>query len=1313
MRFLIKAYRFWLRIVLTSVLVLQIGLGLTFSQLIYASEPNNTYTKPGSSSTGSTPSQIEKIANDITAQGVSEPSTIEATKKLEDLAAEIEGASATVLPKEIANTFYLVGQTLNVTSQGGGAVKAFDLGRSNLELPTILVQDFDKDIKIEIDRAKQTLSFVKHVGEVEQARHEISGLDVLTYARDKEILQFIGSNGKIYAIDMAFARHRDILFKTPLPVFTVGVLPAEFMSQIESLKISFVTRGLKPPNLINENAVIPVGEASLVKRDSTTQSIVDLNLQAKWDASHLILYKDVGSSRELFGLYNRGVTLDYIQRGFAVLHLLAYAVSPEGQADSVMTEFGNAEAVQGASGIERTMDKLTREAFSAFKPEVVAQVTQRVGAINANKNAPRDKFLLNEWQKSFEEFHNQAITSSSSELEEAANKGNLNQHWQEFTKKRLHNEVQVKQTMFKRLVTGKGLKRLAAITAGYGAVIAAHLSGGSLVDGAGPVWAVHAANTIYDVLPDVLKDAEYRVTMFKGAHALASGVLLTYIVGVLAGKKMGWDFKKALATMGIRTAAFLQMSFIARLANLSRQKSFIMALRAGSNPFAKILPDSAEGQMAGLTEAIRPGVNNPFLSNDQLLERSEVSRRVLEARYKIKQRRKAMASVLANLVVAEKFGIDPATLIMAEKGDLDGVKIDQLNAEIHQLKQNPIVFAQWKKIAQEVYFATKTAVAFKEDISNISKEELADFYRIAKTTAEKMSKRSLFKEVTTKLRMAWHKVAEGNIYKSIGDFGYDQYQFLKNVEATDFVAKQTWEQFVFDVIPTILQIPLVGARADIIGAQTDPKIRNELAHSENNFAWTTDGHKSDMINQFLIYLISVPARMAQVYGDAAAVVKENIYNPIEEITHVSSSHSEGYLRGLWSWMKGAGNLSEAGYGHLFKKEILRRIKAVQLAFIMDFSCRVLIAGQAAAAALPAFAYSLIMAEWLYAWPWKPITRGNQIYQDRIDANNEKLIAAQTKISQGLRIGDEELWRDGFTALRSSYLENTKDKFLSKNLKALEAALLLSPEELLEREKIIKERVAPVIGSIIRLKIALEGADKSEASKSEIAQAENELRARYLNGELSIDENLDAQTLLEYSIAHPPIYNKPNSKISSTLNFAGSLITTYLGTIMFVDTLREHSWAVKFTDALLFSIPMYFSVYYIQRGIDNYVKTNEYIRLREQLPAQAFENAAANKPKFKTLEEYALWLKNNSQSLIIRNADVGTIVQVLTNGQDLNRFIKSALLRKINAQNGQSIANIKKCAVLLSGDSVNSTPNKMSLGEKTKTRLKGVFKPPTQ
>jgi hypothetical protein len=1137
----------------------------------------------------------------------------------------------------------------------------------------------------------------------------------------------IDSSGNIYAIDLAFARSRLVLFNTPIPVFTVGSIPDEIMPQIENLKASFVTRGLQPPTRVNANALIPVTEQQLFSRESSNSSNdssgLKINLEGQWKASPFIIYtEDRGvNDRELFGIYHREVTLEQFKLGFAILNLLAYAINPDGQSDDALNLLRDKKLAYTSNLIEKNLDVKTREAFMALTPQIVGQMTSRLSgisqSINNHKNSQSkiDEFLFKEWQSSAVQLHERAMQEGrSEEIRIAAQKGDLGNHWQELIQKPQPDKM--KAHFFKRLVNKKNLKLMAAITAGYAAVVGAHLYGGAVIDGTGPAWAVHIANQLYSIMPETLKNAEYRVTMFKGMHFLSTFLMFNILIGAATGKSFKWDdIKKTMATIGCRVSAKLQFNVLERFSRAMRQPTLFTALRSGVNPFAKVLPDSPAGQIANLSSPVRPGLNNPFLSPNKLKSKTELNNFVLEAKSKVNNRKKVMAALLADLVVAEQFGIDPVTLIMSEQTDITQLKFTESMNEVARLKTNEEFLKKWTALSHEVYFALNDVKDFKNDLSQIHQVQVLEFYKIAKAKAQEINRvqnsDSNLKKLLFNLKSKWHSVTEGGPFKAVGNFGYSQYQFLRHVEPTKFVSDQAWGQFWIDFLPTVVQIPLFGDRANI----SHP---HELAHSEQNFGWTTPGHFSDMGNQYAVYSVQVPGGLAQVYGDQAVQITEGRYSPIENITYESIIDSENFMQGIWGWMKGAGNLPKAGYGYLAIKSFVKRIKAIQSGFIMDFSTRVFIAGQAASAALPAFVFMRAMAYWMYGWFWDPAVRGNQLYEDSLADKNNEFNDIKTQISKGLRLEDDELLKEGNTALNELYQKN--EKIITELKKTLEPTIAYL--EIPEADRAHAELFfSNYLGAVVRLEEAIIKEDFSAQEKAVL-----NLRSIYEKSQLPDELKNDAQALLEYSIAHPPFKNGVNTKVTTAINYLAGAVTTYLGTNMFVDLLRSHDWGPKIAEGAVLSAALYYTVYKAQRGIDNLAKTFDYIKLRKTVPVAAFEMAAANHPKFNNMTDYAEWIKKDpTSSDLIRNMDATKLAEILK--QDMSVAAQEQFLKRMNERQKPDLSEIKSCALLLSkkealqaGDAYmflrkpteGSKATPMTRKEKIKNLWKGLRKPPT-
>lgn len=1256
----------------------------------------------------------EDISEQLTREGKNLPEAKSAEQELELLLSQIDSAGETDFPQKTPDAFNLARQKLTITTQRKGSApeqKSYDLSRLNVTLPAVATGDFDKDVLVVIDRQAKTLSLVKMKDGVEQARQTIPNLDVISYARSKESMQFITYDGLVHVIDMAFARSRYVLFKTPIPVFTVGKLPNSAIADIENMKIGFVTRGLKLPNRMNKDAFIPVIDQELF--DATGQA----NMRAQWNAGPAIVYKDNSpNDRELFRIYHRDVTNEQVKFGWAVLHSLAYAISPEGQSDATAILMRDQQVAQVSTAAETRLDTQSREALSAFTPEVTSQVQTRIRALSQGIG-PTDKFMYEEAAQAFSQFAAKAsqpaapapggiigkiksffnpngraeAAQEAADLANGVAAGDLGAQWQQLTDARVDESQKEQKNMFRRLVSNGGLRKIAYLTLGFGALDAAHQGAISVEQGNGPAWANHFAQSVYKVLP-VLSDSAYRVTMFKGILVLGSLPFIHQAIGLFMARNDGWDFRKHLAKGGARIAAQLQFSFIARLAQLARQKTFITALRTGVNPFKTIRASSLSGQMAGLNEDVRPGVLNPFNNRNTMQTQVEQRNAVLEAKVKVARRQRAMAALVADMMLAEKFGIDPATVARAVKGDLTEEQVLQTAAEVKRIRSNPVFLKAHQKMQREVYYALEGMHAFKNDVANIPIEQIMGFYSTGRRAVQKLTGNGRLNAALGDLKNSWKDFVRGKAFKAVGNFGYGEYQFLSTVEPTKFVGEQSWSQFSADFWFSILEIPLVTERADL----SRP---HELAHSEHHFGYTTPGHWSDMGNQDIIYGVMVPAQIAQVYGDKAVEVRDERFQPLEWITLKSVTKPEAFLKGIWTWAKGAANVRRGNYGFIYTKDAIKKLKAIQMSFIMDFSCRILLAKQSAVAAVPAFIYSRLMGTWAYAWPWPIITRGNQVYEEQMDERNAELRAFQTGLSQGMRFSNETERDIAFNGLLNLYRKHSKlDSEFADMLNKIEAVIDVPAQQRIDAERAIKQS----IGSVLRLKIAIERKDQPA-----IRRAYDELSRLQANN-IPADANLNAQELLEFSVTNPPFKNSVNSAVPTLTNVIGAAVTTYLGTNMFVDLLRDHSWSEKIMSGVAISIPLYVSLFYAQKGLNNFATTLEYIRVRDLVPQKAFADAQAQIPKFKSLVEYAAWLKTQSStSEVLRAETPEAIAQVIRQNSILVRGGEAAILAEINKGQRPTLNQIRSCGFELLGEQV--TP--MTRIEKIITAIKGTIRPP--
>ncbi len=1201
-------------------------------------------------------------------------------RTIEQLAEELEAAAGTQnLPPESSNAFYLNNQSAFIRGEN------FDLSRLNIELPSVAVSDFDKDIEIRADRVSKTLTFIKRDGEKVIASHTIRNIDIVSMARDKELLQMLDSKGQILAIDLAFSRSRMVLFKTPIPIFTVGELPDELKSRTEDLRVENVHRTKTAPfKSINKDAILPEDLAPLAGTDASDPSKI-------WTAGDLLITTQ--NDREVYGLYNRNVTLENIQMGFGILHSLAYAISPEGQSDAANTIYKDEDTAKKATVIADQIDPSTRFALAAFTAPVMNEAMIRLGFIKNSMKNQRDQFLIDEWIKDFTAAKIKAETADAEARKQAV--APQQNGVKAFFKK-----------TFDRLVSKDGLKKIVILGTFAGGTVGLHEGLNYAAGANATAWAVYAAAVTYSLMP-ILQNSAYRVTMAKGILSLSGIVLIDRIIAGIVGKFRSKSFMNAFVTFGIRTAAFVQFNLFNRLANFARQKTLFVALRNGVGPFAKVRTNSTVGQIAGLDKDTRPGLINPLSNSLEFKNKIEQKKRVIAAAALVENRRLALASLLANLVIAEKFGLDPATLIMAESGELKTEEILKFKKGIQQIQTNTILIERHKKIALEIADAIGDIPEYASDIFKFENgRRFAELYAKAKATAEEMNSRSELKTLATNFKLQWRNITQHRLARAIGNWGYSQYQFLSQVEPTDFVSKQSWEQYSADFIFTVIQTPLFGPRAHLEHPE-------DLAHAEGQLLYSTPGNLASVVEQRLIYGVSAPARLAQIYGDTAIQVREEMYDPIEYSKYQSTENPEGVFRGLWGWMKGAGNLTEAQYGSIFMKQLKRQFNAIQLSIIVAVVTRLVVMGQPLSNAAPAYLFSLLMSTWMYGWPWVPITRGNQLYGESVDKLNARFDGAKLLLSRGLRFKDDGQLQTGMNEILKIYNENSNsDQKLQKLISSAEQLAQIVDSDRIQFNAIFDDpNNSKYLDLVANLKMAMTSKNETNAPREGVSSAYEELKMFLESNEHSNSMGkLSPEELLAYSVEHPPFKNKINEKVSLMLNVVGSIVTTLLGNYMFVDLQHNHDWGPKLGAGFLTSFAIYTTIFQAQKRIDNLSKTLDYIELRNAIPRAAIEAVEKDHPKFTSIEDYAKWLKElPSSPEAVRNVDINALVALMNEEADSRFRGRQRLLNEINAAQKPSLGEYKSCAALFKKEPTQP----MSRAEKNRAIWSGLWDAPVK
>ncbi len=1025
-------------------------------------------------------------------------------------------------------------------------------------------------IQVVADLDKQELIFEALSNGVVVARHVLTGVDARAYAVDKELLVFADSKGALHAMDMGYVAKQ--AFKNPLPVFKKIYESLIDFSFKGELKASFLTRGLQP---FVDGEVTNNAKDILVPITDTGEAVCR--------AGDFVLYDTEGTSRSLKGIFSRSVTYQKIKEGTAILAWLAFLVAPGDVPKKLLPKLldvFNEDSVKEKVESERnTINPLIRDALLAFDPSEIARLIERSKTNGDLDNRLFDKFTLKEWEDGFNERREEAerqIQSSKdadrvSELQKEREELNYGLSWMSLTKKKIDQTPQEESSKLSKILNTKAMMILAGIaTVGAGASIAYNLY---------PVESVQIINYIYaNWIPPVLKDANYRMPLIYSTIALmlfipeAMLVSLASIPGMKAvskalapvSKKASLFFKELhekwgaldvwqrIVSGGMRFYAYLMYPFwnwigsriISPIANLTvkkglKQENFFEALKSGQNPFEKIKADSELGRAVGLGRDIRFGTNNPLMKKQDRANVALQQSRALDLVAKQKLQSRSLAWLLATVIVSEKSGIDPATLLEVESGTVN-------TDTIEDLIKDPAKHKQWQRTTEAISIELNKlkTLGVGRGLDELSTEELAKYYAATSEVAEKLTNNGKIQNLLFDLKISFNKTSKA-VFRKLSGFGLREFEFLRTVYANDFVSNQVKREFVTDHAIVVLLPAFWGERADL--ALPD-KLSADPNGSISNL-WTNGQHLYDIVLNTMAHLLVAGASTSLIYQGEPEVIEDN-YRPEEEITLKSTDKVEGFMRGMFMWMKDVGNIPQSNVGGIIIKGFMKRFATMQAGLIMALTFRWLLAGQPIPQAIRGWLLGWFAGIWWYAWPWYPIQRGNQMEGQRFEEFNKKFDEAKIKISQGLRLsGSDDLLIKGYEELIGLYENRDGYDFRKEALKALAkvektAGVKKGESDLNDVLKLmLKEDAVSYYGILAKLVVSMR-----ENNKDGISEA-YELLVKVHNEDSGLTEGelraLNAESLLEFSINNPPSFTKPNAKTSWASVWIAAVTTTYM------------------------------------------------------------------------------------------------------------------------------------------------------------------------
>ncbi|MBN8554969.1 MAG: hypothetical protein J0L93_05950 [Deltaproteobacteria bacterium] len=1095
------------------------------------------------------------------------PATDSAMNSLELAINELEKSEEGQLPsRPFKDKLYLTGQSLADLKTG----KTYNLSEINFQAPVFKAANFDKDVQPAIDPVTGSLCLeLSRKGEV-IARHsiQIPNFSPISFYRDREVLIALDKTGKRVALDMAYAFYQG--FRSPLPMIEMSKVD---LQGTQNAEIKLLNRGIKPIEGQDNERVFKAGD--VVVTDSANRLLSEP--ESLSDLKMMITEIEGAVALVAFNL-NPGLV-------------------PKKVAESISSLMGNPTLGALQTDVLQQMSALERDAFLAIPGTAVQKLVSR-SKINAVGSARTpDEFSLEEWRESFNKYQAQArhqlgdakrklTDEKRALLFEGLEGEDFSKVYRDLENDRIE-DITPKQAIIYRILNSKAMRTLGYVTAvGATAWATDHFAFG----GQAAAWSVHMLNEFLHAHFEVLTDATYRVTLFKSSVALLSLIGLYYGVGALTSKYLNqpWSAVKGVCAFSFRVYGALMVPFFHILAKAARQPNLMKTWQQGVPLGTRIDPSSEIGRKAEITETVRLGVNNPFSFGKNREQALTQNLKALEAVAKESTSLRSVAWTISLIAASQEAGIDPVTLETLLR---EGVSAKNL-PDLQERLKNPEFRKNWYRTANELQFRLKKIQMDRGlDFEKLKPVDIAGFYSEAFLLAREIRNDSRFDSNVRDLNILWKNF--GALSRSgFANFGIEEYNFLRFAEPGDFVVGQGAKQFITDYFLGVLQMGLIGARADL----RDP---SALAAREGSFLYTNPGHFADMGDQVRIYALNAPARMGLVYQNELPII-ENRYDPIEQIVLQPQKTSDGKIKSeslvkeekeaftpaAMTWGKGVSNFKETNLGNIWIKSLLRTVKTVQVSFVMIIGARMLMAHQDFSDATLAFIYTMIWANWQFGWLWDPITRGNQIYGEKFEEPAAKFAEAKINLGRALRASDREATLEAYRNLRELYRSvdvsapASIDNLLSDdNFKKLEAALT----------QIDANSVNQSIKASSELRWAILSGDPAK-----IEQAREKLLEVYKQSNAAEDLlRLDATTLLAHSLKKPPFATVGNSLIEWMTTMFGAVLTTYWATSLSVLTFSENvPWGEKILEATAVSAFLYGGFYGLQKFINSRVWTKE-------------------------------------------------------------------------------------------------------------------------
>lgn len=948
---------------------------------------------------------------------------------VESFLSDLENGRIQKRPVQDADLFHLTEQSIEIIDRDH--VIRYDLNSKQVEIPYVAFTG----MKIKYDREGRRLVFEAFRGAdkngengIVVARQTLSNIDIMTSAQDAELFQFLDSKSRLHVIDLGLVATQ--LFRAPIPVFQNIWEPSETKALepgTPGLKSGFLTRGSTPFEL---------GQAVLTPHDANNE----IRLSA---GDFYVSYEGAsGGKTQAYAIFSRDTTYEAMTRGYKILQWQAALLSTDTTVQAQVENLTNQIQTEiDKSELELINEKISPQArivVSALNKASVAELKKRETSVNALKANSFDRFSPSEWQQTYDEIlKNVGETPSSSNVEETWFKllNKVNADAVDREKKAGTMEAPPKSKLAAiRSVVGNS-KFLITV----GTVLTAAAAGLPYAyDHFEAIQQIKVISWAYEAFyPTVLKDATYRTPLLLSMASLAAlwpeaiafSAMTGKVLASMAEKVKNETSRRAIyikdlarnwapltnwqriTSFGMRLYAWMILPYWRVLIDhIAQQKTFFTAVNNDLNPFERLAKDSELGKKLGLSKNEFIGLNQVF--GAQKAAKIELNKQMQSAKVQENQKLDSIALLVAATLVAEKYKMDPALLLVL--GQENGPQPLEVN-RIAKILDTPEKRQEWQMVT---HLLIKQMSEIKKNgivVDNHTSELIKAYYDKAREIAEKLNSSSELQKKIVRFRMGFSSFMSNKI-KAFSNFGLADHEFLRRVYTNEFVSDQVKKEFTIDHLMVVGIVGLYGERADL----SHPE---HLAADAQGFLWTSRAHWYDMfLNTFSHFFLS-GASLSLVFQKLRPQVAKN-YAPIEDYRFESRERGQSLFSASKDWMQ-VFNPIKSDLGGIITKRFLKRFTTMTAGITMMLILRVGIWNMGIENALLAWSFNFVAAQWFFGWIWDPVQRGNEMEGERLEEMTKKLQQARQKINRG----DFE---EGRAELKSLY-----EKYNPKVLKLFE------------------------------------------------------------------------------------------------------------------------------------------------------------------------------------------------------------------------------------------------------------------------------------